>query len=51
MIPFLVIAALILSCSLGAVAQMRFRDDMRDAERYVESLRREMVRAERRANK
>ena len=50
MIPFLVIAALILLCLLGAVAHMQVKDDTRH-ERYVQSLRREMVRAERREQK
>ena len=47
MIPFLVISVLILASAFGAVAHMRVKDDLR----YVESLRREMVRAERRADK
>ena len=47
MIPFLVIGVLILASAFGAVAHMRVKDDIR----YVEALRREMVRAERRGNK
>ena len=50
MIPFLIIAALVLACSMGAVAHMQVKQDTRH-ERYVQGLRREMVRAERRADK
>ena len=50
MIPFLAIAVLILACTFGAVAHMQVKDDTRH-ERYIQSLRREMVRAERRAQR
>lgn len=50
MIPFLIVGALLLTFAFGAVAHMQVKDDTRH-ERYLQSVRREMVRAERRGDK